>query len=56
MLLPKKNLVAAGSVVMKLVAPFTVVVVNPAKYICTVEEYFKETQNIILEQSLYLGA
>jgi acetyltransferase-like isoleucine patch superfamily enzyme len=37
----KNSLVAAGSVVTKSVAPFTVVAGNPAKYICTVEEYFQ---------------
>ena len=32
-------LVAAGSIVTKSVAPRTVVAGNPARYICTVDEY-----------------
>jgi acetyltransferase-like isoleucine patch superfamily enzyme len=35
------TLVAAGSIVTKSVAPGTVVGGNPAKYICTVEEYYR---------------
>ena len=38
-------LVAAGSVVTKSVAPHTVVGGNPAKYICTVDEYIKRNKN-----------
>lgn len=34
-------LVAAGSVVTKSVAPYTVVGGNPAKYICSVDEYIE---------------
>ena len=34
-------LVAAGSIVTKSVAPHTVVAGNPAKYICTTEEYYE---------------
>ncbi len=40
----KGALVAAGSVVTKSVAPFTVVGGNPAKYICTVEEYYNRNK------------
>ena len=40
----KNSLVAAGSVVTKSVAPFTVVGGNPAKYICTVEEYYQRNK------------
>ena len=35
-------LVAAGSIVTKSVAPHTVVGGNPAKYICTVDEYINK--------------
>lgn len=35
------TLVAAGSVVTKTTAPYTVVGGNPARVICTVEEYYK---------------
>lgn len=34
-------LVAAGSVVTKSVAPGTVVGGNPARYICTIDEYIE---------------
>lgn len=37
-------LVAAGSVVTKSVAPHTVVGGNPAKYICTTEEYYERNK------------
>lgn len=37
-------LVAAGSVVTKSVAPHTVVGGNPAKYICTTEEYYENNK------------
>ena len=38
-------LVAAGSVVTKSVAPNTVVGGNPARYICTVEEYYEKNKS-----------
>jgi acetyltransferase-like isoleucine patch superfamily enzyme len=37
-------LVAAGSVVTKSVAPHTVVAGNPAKYICTTEEFYERNK------------
>ena len=37
-------LVAAGSIVTKSVAPATVVGGNPARYICTVEEYYERSK------------
>ena len=37
-------LVAAGSIVTKSVAPHTVVGGNPAKYICTTEEYYEKNK------------
>jgi len=37
-------LVAAGSVVTKSVDPHTVVVGNPAHFICTTEEYFEKNK------------
>ncbi len=37
-------LVAAGSIVTKSVAPGTVVGGNPARYICTVEEYYERSK------------
>ena len=37
-------LVAAGSVVTKSVAPHTVVGGNPARFICTVEEYYEKNK------------
>ena len=37
-------LVAAGSVVTKSVAPHTVVGGNPARYICTTEEYYEKNK------------
>ena len=37
-------LVAAGSVVTKSVAPHTVVGGNPARYICTTEEYYERNK------------
>lgn len=37
-------LVAAGSVVTKSVAPHTVVAGNPAKFICTTEEYYEKNK------------
>ena len=38
----KGALVAAGSVVTKTVAPYTVVGGNPAKFICTIEEFYEK--------------
>lgn len=40
----KGALVAAGSVVTKSVAPHTVVGGNPARYICTTEEYYERNK------------
>ena len=37
-------IVAAGSIVTKSVAPHTVVGGNPAKFICTTEEYFERNK------------
>ena len=37
-------LVAAGSVVTKSVAPHTVVAGNPARFICTTEEYYERNK------------
>ena len=37
-------LVAAGSVVTKSVHPYTVVGGNPAKYICTISEYYERNK------------
>lgn len=37
-------LVAAGSIVTKSVAPGTIVGGNPARYICTVEEYYERSK------------
>jgi len=37
-------LVAAGSIVTKSVAPHTVVGGNPAKYICTTEEFYERNK------------
>lgn len=37
-------LVAAGSIVTKSVAPHTVVGGNPAKFICTTEEYYERNK------------
>lgn len=37
-------LVAAGSIVTKSVAPHTIVGGNPARYICTVEEYYERNK------------
>ena len=37
-------LVAAGSVVTKSVAPHTVVGGNPARFICTTEEYYEKNK------------
>lgn len=37
-------LVAAGSIVTKSVTPHTVVGGNPAKFICTVQEYFDKNE------------
>lgn len=42
-------LVAAGSVVTKSVAPHTVVGGNPAKYICTTEEYYERNKQFDLK-------
>ena len=42
-------LVAAGSVVSKSVAPHTVVGGNPAKYICTTEEYYERNKQFDLK-------
>lgn len=41
-------LVAAGSIVTKSVAPHTVVGGNPARYICTTEEFFEKNKNFNL--------
>lgn len=38
------SLVAAGSIVTKSVAPHTVVGGNPAKYICTTDEYYERNK------------
>ena len=35
-------LVAAGSIVTKSVAPYTVVAGNPARFVCTVDEYIEK--------------
>ena len=42
-------LVAAGSVVTKSVPPHTVVGGNPARYICTVEEYYERNKKYNLK-------
>lgn len=42
-------LVAAGSVVTKSVAPHTVVGGNPARFICTTEEYYQRNKQIDVE-------
>ena len=42
-------LVAAGSVVTKSVAPHTVVAGNPARYICTTEEYYERNKKYNLK-------
>lgn len=42
-------LVAAGSVVTKSVAPHTVVAGNPAKYICTTEEFYERNKQYDLK-------
>ena len=42
-------LVAAGSVVTKSVAPHTVVGGNPAKFICTTEEYYERNKQFDLK-------
>lgn len=42
-------LVAAGSIVTKSVAPHTVVGGNPAKYICTTEEYYERNKQYNVE-------
>jgi len=42
-------LVASGSVVTKSVAPHTVVGGNPAKYICTTEEYYERNKQFDLK-------
>lgn len=39
-------LIAAGSVVTKSVAPHTVVGGNPARYICTTEEYYERNKHL----------
>lgn len=41
----KGSIVAAGSVVTKSVAPGTVVAGNPARYICTIDEYITKNEN-----------
>ena len=41
-------LVAAGSVVTKSVAPHTVVGGNPARFICTTEEYYEHNKQFNL--------
>ena len=40
----KGALVAAGSIVTKSVAPYTVVGGNPARYICTTDEYYERNK------------
>ena len=40
----KGALVAAGSIVTKSVAPHTVVAGNPARYICTTEEFYEKNK------------
>lgn len=39
-------LVAAGSIVTKSVAPHTVVAGNPARFICTTEEFYEKNKNL----------
>lgn len=39
-------LVAAGSIVTKSVAPHTVVGGNPARYLCTTEEYYNRNEHL----------
>lgn len=42
-------LVAAGSIVTKSVAPHTVVAGNPARYICTIEEFYEKNKKYNVE-------
>ncbi len=42
-------LVAAGSIVTKSVEPYTVVGGNPARYICTVDEYIERNKEYNLD-------
>lgn len=46
-------LVAAGSVVTKSVPPHTVVGGNPARYICTVEEYYERNKKYNLKTKVF---
>ena len=39
-------LVAAGSIVTKSVAPHTVVAGNPARFICTTEEFYEKNKHL----------
>lgn len=48
-------LVAAGSVVTKSVAPHTVVGGNPARYICTVQEFYERNQKYNIGRRLSTG-
>lgn len=43
------SLIAAGSIVTKSVPPNVVVAGNPAKIICTIEEYFEKNKNFDLK-------
>lgn len=45
-------LVAAGSVVTKSVAPHTVVGGNPARYICTTEEFYERNKDYSIGRRL----
>ena len=40
----KQSIIAAGSIVTKSVAPGTVVAGNPAKFICTIDEYYEKNK------------
>ena len=48
-------LVAAGSVVTKSVAPHTVVGGNPARYICTTQEFYERNQKYNIGRRLSKG-
>lgn len=47
----KGALVAAGSIVTKSVAPHTVVGGNPARFICTTEEFYEKNKNLNIQTS-----